>query len=93
MNIFTKRNALVGYFVLTALQRKKWERRRKTVKFVALVALGVVSMGILAALVAVALRRHREGDELSAALGEEGLEESSVDDDFGAGLPEPGFAA
>jgi hypothetical protein len=92
VNIFTKRNALVGYLVLTTLQKKKWARRRKTMKFVALVALGVVSMGILAALVAVALRRQqRESD--AGTLGEEGLEESSADDYFGAGLPEPGFAA
>jgi hypothetical protein len=61
VNIFTKRNALVGYIVLQALQRRKWQRRQHALKIAGLVALGIVSAGILAGLAAVIVRRQREG--------------------------------
>jgi hypothetical protein len=61
VSIFTKRNALVGYLALQALQRRKWQRRRHALKIVSFVALGIVSAGILAGVLAVAMRRQREG--------------------------------
>ncbi len=94
MNIFTKRNALVGFIVLRVLGRSRANRRYlRALKISAFVALALVSMGILAALLAVALRRQRENGQIVAGESEDQLDESSVDDDFGAGLPEPGFAA
>ena len=52
---------MVGYLALQALQRRKWQRRQRALKIAGLVALGVVSAGILAGLVAVAVRRQRDG--------------------------------
>ncbi len=61
MDVFNKRNAVVGYLTIQALQRRKWNRRFRAVKIVGLVALGIVSVGILAAVVAVVVRRQRDG--------------------------------
>jgi hypothetical protein len=61
VDVFTRRNAVVGYLALQALQRRKWQRRQRALKIAGLVALGVVSAGILAGLVAVAVRRQRDG--------------------------------
>ena len=92
MNIFTKRNAIVGYLVLTAFQRKRWDRRLRILKLAAFVALALVSAGILAGLLAVAIRRQRaDGGALDEGQRLEGF--ASADDEFGLGLPEPGFAA
>jgi hypothetical protein len=93
VSIFTKRNALIGYVVLKKFQ---WKRRhrgaRKTFKIVAFVALALVSAGILAGLLAVALRRQRaDVDALDELRRLEGF--ASADDELGLGLPEPGFAA
>lgn len=93
MSIFTKRNAIVGYATLKRLEwRRKHRRTRGTLKLVAFVALALVSAGILAGLVAVALRRQRgDAEALDEARRLEGF--ASADDEFGLGLPEPGFAA
>lgn len=93
MSIFTKRNAIVGYAVLKKLEyRRKYRRGRKTLKVVAFVTLAVISAGILAGLVAVALRRQRvDAEAIDEARRLEGF--ASADDEFGLGLPEPGFAA
>jgi hypothetical protein len=94
VSIFTKRNAIVGFTAMQILKRRRAQRRnRRALKVAAFVALGLVSAGVLAGLVAVALRRQREGDEGVAGDSDELLEESSADDSFGATLPEPGFAA
>ena len=58
MTIFNKRNALVGFITLKALERRRKRKQRSALKLVAFVALGIVSAGILAALLAVALRRN-----------------------------------
>ena len=61
MKIYTRKNALVGYLVLRARKRamsKKVRRRRSGLKVAAYVALGLVSAGILAAVLAVAVRRR-----------------------------------
>ena len=61
MKIYTRRNAAVGYLTLKALQRsidKKRGRRRNGFKVAAYVGLGLVSAGILAAALAIALKRR-----------------------------------
>jgi len=61
MKIYTRRNALVGYLVLGARKRKiqsKVRRRRSGFKVAAYIGLGLVSAGILAAVLAVAIRRR-----------------------------------
>lgn len=61
MKIYTRRNALVGYLVLRARKRKiqrKVRRRRSGFKVAAYIGLGLVSAGILAAVLAVAIRRR-----------------------------------
>lgn len=62
MNIFNRRNALVGYIALKALKRKRKKQQRNVLKIAAFVVLGIVSVGILAALVAVAMRRNGKAD-------------------------------
>jgi hypothetical protein len=61
MKIYTRKNALVGYLVIgskkRALQRRV-RRRRSGLKVAAYVGLGVVSAGILAGVLAIALRRR-----------------------------------
>ncbi len=80
MKIYTRRNALVGYVVLKARKRairKRVHRRRNGFKIAAYVGLGLVSAGILAAALAIALRR-RQGeagdgagfDDVSEIVGE-----------------------
>ena len=61
MKIYTRRNAAVGYVALKALQRsidRKRGRRRSGFKVAAYVGLGLVSAGILAAALAIALKRR-----------------------------------
>lgn len=75
MKIYTRRNAAVGYLTIKALQRaieRKRQRRRSGLKVAAYVGLGLVSAGILAAALAVALRRkHGEPGEGSTVGDDE----------------------
>jgi hypothetical protein len=65
MKIFTRRNALVGYLVLNGkrrtIERKLRRKRRSGMKVAAYVGLGLVSAGILAAALAVVLKRRHNG--------------------------------
>jgi hypothetical protein len=64
MSIYNRRNAAVGYLTLRAAQRaiqNKRRRRRSGLRVATYVGLGIVSAGILAGLLAIALRR-RNGD-------------------------------
>jgi hypothetical protein len=58
VTIFNKRNALVGYLTLKALERRKWRRRRNVAKVATFAGLGLVSVGILAGVAAVVYKRH-----------------------------------
>jgi hypothetical protein len=60
MKIYTRRNAAVGYLTLKAIQRSidKKRKRRSGLRIVAYIGLGLVSAGILAAVLAVAVRRR-----------------------------------
>ena len=64
MSFYNRRNAAVGYLAIKALQRevdKRRRPRRSGIKVAAYVGLGLVSAGILAAVLAIALRR-RQGE-------------------------------
>ena len=65
MSIYNRRNAAVGYVTIKALRhamnRKQEQDRRRKVKIAAYIGLGLVSAGILAGALAIALRR-RDGD-------------------------------
>ena len=62
MTIFNKRNALVGFLTLKWLERRR--RRRKQRNALKIAALGVVSVGILAGVGAILVRRQRNESEL-----------------------------
>ena len=68
MKIYTRRNAAVGYVALKAIQhaRKGKQQRRSSLRVAAYVGLGLVSAGILAGLLAIALKR-RSGDAAGGA--------------------------
>ncbi len=92
VTIFNRRNALVGYVVMEALHRRRWQRRRHALKIAAFVALGIVSAGILAALLAVALRRNGNPETEDVELDMTELEaelDAGIPD---SAMPEPGFA-
>jgi hypothetical protein len=92
MTIFNRRNALVGFITVKALKRRLRRRRRNTRKLAAYVALGLISGGILAALVAVALRRQRETHEGSHLEGYAVADEGTAKGE-GFSPPEPAPAA
>ena len=60
MSIFNKRNALVGFVTLKAASRalERRRRRRSGAKLALFLVLGLVSLGILAALAAIVVRRQ-----------------------------------
>ena len=74
-----------------ALQLRRKPKRRSPLKIAAFVALGVVSAGILAAVLAVALRRNgsAEAEELDAEAQELADE---LEAELATAVPEPGFA-
>lgn len=96
MTIFNRRNALVGFITVKALERRLKRRRRNTRRIATFVALGLVSGGVLAALALFAVRRQRDTQEGSAqgqhlegyAVAEE---EAGTGEDFSP--PEPAPAA
>ena len=70
MSFYNRRNAAVGYLTLKAIQRSidsKRRKRRSGMKVAAYVGLGLVSAGILAAVLAIALKR-RQGEEPAEAV-------------------------
>ena len=70
MKIYTRRNAAVGYLTIKALQRaidKKRPQRRSGYRIAAYVGLGLISAGVLAGVLAIALR-HRSGEGADSAF-------------------------
>ena len=70
MSFYNRRNAAVGYLTLKAMQRaieNKRRKRRSGMKVAAYVGLGLVSAGILAAVLAIALKR-RQGEVEEIAI-------------------------
>jgi len=88
VNVFTKRNALVGFLTLKALERRR-RRKRNGLKLVLFLVLGLVSLGILAGLAAVVLRRqHREPRRLEGyAISPEA--EDEIVGEYVTATPEP----
>jgi hypothetical protein len=75
MKIYTRRNAAVGYVTLKALQRqieRKRQRRRSGLRVAAYIGLGLVSAGILAGLLAIALKRRSDDAAEAASLDRDG---------------------
>ena len=75
MKIYTRRNAAVGYLTLKALQRqieKKRRRRRSGMRVAAYVGLGLVSAGILAGVLAIALKRRSDNTADAVSLNGDG---------------------
>jgi hypothetical protein len=62
VTIFNRRNALVGFVTLKALERRRQRQKRSAARLAGYIALGVISVGILAALAAIVVRRQRETD-------------------------------
>ena len=98
MSIFTKRNAAVGYITLKAASRALERRRKKRtgLKLGLYVALGLVSVGILAGVVFVVTRRHNGAaadatEEVSASIDEAEREEteSEIVGEYVTAAPEP----
>jgi hypothetical protein len=70
MKIHTRRNAAVGYLTIRALQRELHKRRRPRrsgLKVAAYIGLGLISAGLLAAALAIALRRRSIDEQASAS--------------------------
>ena len=97
MSIFNKRNAAVGYITLKAASRARERRRsrRGSGKLALYIALGLISVGILAGVAAVAMRRHggtAEGpEEDSATEDDAGSDEaeSEIVGEYVTAAPEP----
>jgi len=89
MKIHTRRNSTVGFLTLKAIQRSidRKKKRRSGLKVAAYVGLGIVSAGILAAVLAVALKRRSAGaDEI--ALEAEAEAENEIVGEY-VTAPEP----
>ncbi len=75
MKIYTRRNAAVGYITLKAMQRqieKRRRRRRSGMRVAAYVGLGLVSAGILAGVLAIALKRRSDDAADAVSLNGDG---------------------
>ena len=76
MSINKRRNAAVGYVTIKALQRAMSDKRRKRrsgFKVAAYVGLGLVSAGILAAALAIALRRKNGASDDAFGFADEDI--------------------
>ena len=98
MSIFTKRNAAVGYITLKAASRalERRRRRRSGLRLGLYIALGLVSVGILAGVAVVVMRRQNgtrgeESEEGSASIDEAEREEaeSEIVGEYVTAAPEP----
>lgn len=70
MSIVNRRNAALGYVAMKVIKRKT-RRQRRTLKIASLVVLGVLSAGLLVALVAIAMKRHHSEAEADGGGSEE----------------------
>ena len=90
MSIYNRRNAAVGYLTLKAMQRavdKKRKRGRRGIRIAAYIGLGLVSAGVLAGVLAIALR-HRSGDEAEAAFESDAESDAEIVGEY-VTAPEP----
>ncbi len=95
VSIFNKRNAAVGYITLKAASRalERRRRRRSGLRLGLYIGLGLVSVGILAALAVIVVRRQNgaaeELDERSASTDVEREDESEIVGEYVTAAPEP----
>jgi hypothetical protein len=90
MSIYNRRNAAVGYLTLKAMQRavdRKRKRGRRGLRIAAYVGLGLVSAGVLAGVLAIALR-HRSGDAAEAAFESDAETDAEIVGEY-VTAPEP----
>jgi hypothetical protein len=72
VNIFTRRNALVGFLALKAIKRKLRLRKRQSRTRRALaVVLGVTSLGAIAAVAILLIRRQHAEEQAGAESDDE----------------------
>jgi hypothetical protein len=68
MNVFSRKNALIGFVTLKALeQRLKRRKRRSRARRIAALGIGIVSLGALAGLAVLLLRRHGSDEPAAGA--------------------------
>ena len=93
MNVFTKRNALVGFLTLKAIERKRRRQRvGRGLKVALFVVLAIVSVGVLAGIAAAFLRQRGEVEELleeADAAAEEAAEDVAAELDAASAEPIP----
>jgi uncharacterized membrane protein len=88
--VFNKRNAAVGYITLKAVSRKLARRRKRSGLKVALfVSLGIVSLGVLAGLAFVLLRRQQGESEQTEGYSFGDEAESEIVGEYVTASPEP----
>jgi nucleotide-binding universal stress UspA family protein len=93
MNVFNRRNALVGFLALKALERRRRRQRvGRGLKIALFVVLGIVSVGVLAGIAAAFLRQRGEVEELleeADAAAEEAAEDVAAELDAASAEPIP----
>ena len=87
MNIFSKRNALVGFITLKALERRRTRRELLRRKGPRIALVGLVSLGLVAAIAAVLVRRHHGEEEQIESLMSE--DEGEIVGEYVTANPEP----
>ena len=93
MNVFNRRNALVGFLTLKALERRRRRPRvGRGLKIALFVVLAVVSVGVLAGIAAAFLRQRGDVEELleeADAAAEEAAEDVAAELDAASAEPIP----
>jgi len=93
MNVFTKRNALVGFLTLKAIERRRRRQRvGRGLRIALFVVLAIVSVGALAGIAAAFLRQRGEVEELleeADAAAEEAAEDVAAELDAASAEPIP----
>ena len=88
MNVFNRRNALVGFITLKALERRRRRQRAgRGLKVALFVVLAIVSVGVLAGIAAAFLRRRDDVAEFleeAEAAAEEAAEDVAAELDASA---------
>jgi ABC-type spermidine/putrescine transport system permease subunit II len=91
MQVFNRRNALVGFLTLKALERKRRRQRvGRGLKIALFVVLAIVSVGVLAGIAAAFMRQRGDVEELleeADAAAEEAADEVAAELDAAAAEP------
>lgn len=93
MSVFNRRNALVGYVALRAasraLERRRRGKRRGALRRGLTIGLGIVSLGVLAGLAAVYLRRRGQEEKRLEGYAAAEADEPASEQDAAAVEPVP----